>query len=250
MSSSLSEIERQLLRPGQTLVFVDETEFQGQEVSGLAPDLRVVVGLKVTSDHYPEIRSRMVERLEKLGTSEFHSTEILNPKRNSSWRSVEFSERINAFKLLSNLIEQAEASMRYAWISKNDYSEIRARMQQSEQGVPGLDRNTALKRFALRSLVLELREEGRPSAIIVDQDRPRNTIELDRSEDVPWLIGGGVLTSPSHVVHGLQIADALAYGIGRRFRKRDDLDLNTASELDEAAIGPLAALNGRSSSLF
>jgi hypothetical protein len=46
------------------------------------------------------------------------------------------------------------------------------------------------------------------------------------------------------------MADALAYGLGRRFRKRADLDESNASALDYAAIGPVAALNGRSKSLF
>lgn len=250
MSSNLSTIEAQLVRPGQTLVFVDETEFQGDEVPDFPPDLRVVVGLKIASDHYYEIRRRMIERLEHLGTTEFHATEIVNPKKSSSWRNIGFSERVEALNLLSVLIEQAEAAMRYAWVSKDQYSEIRAQLQNFGSGDPMLDRNTALKRFVLRSLALELQAEGKPAAILVDQDRPRDMIEVDRSEDMPWLIGGGVLTAPSHMVHGLQIADSLAYGIGRRFRKRDALDESSASALDKAAIGPLAALNGRSSSLF
>ncbi|GAA6163984.1 hypothetical protein NBRC116590_16880 [Pelagimonas sp. KU-00592-HH] len=250
MCLSLSQIDAQLIRPGQTLVFVDETEFQGQEVPELVPDLRVVVGLEIASDHYSEIRSRMIERLERLGVGEFHAAEIVNPKGNSSWRNVEYYERVEALSLLGALIEQANASMRYAWVSHEDYSDIRSRMQGSRHGDPRLDRNTALKRFALRSLVLEHREENRPIAILVDQDRPRNSIVVDRSEDVPWLIGGGILTAPSHLVHGIQIADALAYGIGRWFRKRGGFDMGTVSELDKAAIGPLAALNGRSSSLF
>ena len=239
-----------MVRPGRTLVFLDETEFQGNEVPDLAPDLRVVVGLKMASDHYSEVQSKMAERLQWLATNEFHATEILNPKKGSSWRHVELSERIEAFNLLSTLIAQTDASMRYAWISKGDYLQIRERMR-SEGHVAGrLNRNTALKRFALRSLLKELQEEGRPAAVFVDQDRPRKSIELDRSEKALWLLGGGVLTSPSHLLHGLQLADALAFGIGRRFRKRHNLDSSNASELDEAAIGPLAALDGRSSSLF
>jgi len=250
MTLSLYAIETQLLRPGQNLVFVDETEFQGEEVTELVPDLRVVVGLKLTSDHYREVGSRMAKMLDMLGANEFHATEILNPKKGSTWRSVELSERIKAFNLLSDLIEQSEASMRYAWISKCGYSNIRTQMQNADQETPRLNRNAALKRFTLRSLLSELQKEGRPAAILVDSDRPQTSIELDRSEVAPWLIGGGVLRVPSHLVHGIQMADALAYGLGRRFRKRADLDESNASALDYAAIGPVAALNGRSKSLF
>lgn len=48
---------------------------------------------------------------------------------------------------------------------------------------------------------------------------------------------------------GLQLADALAFGLGRRFRRHVEYDRGQPSDLDVAAIAPLAALNGRSRSL-
>ena len=86
----------------------------------------------------------------------------------------------------------------------------------------------------------------RPAMIMIDQDRARNGIEREASEDAPWLTGGGILTAPSSHVAGLQFADALSFGIGRRFRRAEQFEDDTASGLDLASLGPIAALNGRS----
>ncbi len=70
----------------------------------------------------------------------------------------------------------------------------------------GVNRNAALKRVMLRSLQEELYAEGQPAMIMIDQDRARGGIERDGSEDASWLVGGGVLTAPSSLVAGLQLA--------------------------------------------
>ncbi|MEZ0001622.1 DUF3800 domain-containing protein [Sinorhizobium fredii] len=235
---------------GNTLVFVDDTDFHGAAVASLAPDLRVLTAIKLESACYAEIESAMRERLASLGQTEFHVAEIVNPKRESAWRNASHADRIAALALLSSLIERANASMRYAWISKGQYEQMRKDWVQSRGEKLPKDRNAALKRVVLRALMEELSAEGRPAVIMIDQDRPRPGIEIDKSENAPWLIGGGVMTAPSQNAAGLQLADALAFGLGRRFRRQSQLDGGTASDLDIASIGPLAALDGRSKSLL
>ena len=250
MSVDFDLVAAAIRQPGATLVFVDDTDFHGDQGQGLALDLRVLAAIKLDSAHYPAIEQAMRERLSQLGQEEFHVSDIVNPKRGTPWSDVSIPDRIEALNLLSSLIEDAGASMRSAWVSRAQYDELRQGLTRQGGGDLRLDRNGALKRFVLRSLLEELHVEGKPALLGIDQDRPRPSIELDRSEYAPWLIGGGVLTAPSHALLGLQLADALAYGIGRRFRIRNKFDEGSASDLDLAALGPLAALNGRSLTLF
>ncbi len=250
MSVDLDLITAAIRRPGATLVFVDDTDFHGDQGQGLVPDLRVLAAIKLDSEHYLAIEQAMGERLSQLGQREFHVSDIVNPKRGTPWSEVAISDRVEALNLLSGLIANSGATMLSAWVSRPQYDALRQAVIDQRGGDLGLDRNAALKRFVLRSLLEELDAEGRPALLAIDQDRPRPTIELDLSEQASWLIGGGVLTAPSHSLFGLQLADALVYGIGRRFRIRNKYDGGSASPLDYAAIGPLAALNGRSRNLF
>jgi len=61
---------------------------------------------------------------------------------------------------------------------------------------------------------------------------------------LPFFGPRGILTAPSSQVAGLQLADALSFGIGRRFRRAEQFENDTATELDLAALGPIAALMG------
>jgi hypothetical protein len=232
--------------PGTTLVFVDDTDFHGDGISSLAPDLRVLAAVKLDSGRYSEIESALDDRLRQLGQVEFHGAEVFNPQVGSLWRDVSISDRIAMFDLMSALVDRSGASMRYGHISVGQYEQMRRDWRQQGNAELGINRNAALKRVMLRSLQEELYDEGRPAMIMIDQDRTRSGIERDASEAAPWLVGGGILTAPSSQVAGLQLADALSFGIGRRFRRAEHFDNDTATELDLAALGPIAALDGRS----
>ena len=232
--------------PGTTLAFVDDTDFHGDSVSRLAPDLRVLAAVKLASGRYAEIEAALVSRLRDLGQVEFHGAEVFNPKKGSSWRNVSIPDRIAMFDLMSLLIERSGASMLYGYISDGQYEQMRRDRHLQGNADFGVSRNAALKRVMLRSLQEELYAEGQPAMIMIDQDRARSAIGRDESENAPRLVGGGVLTAPSSQVAGLQLADALSFGIGRRFRRADQFEKCTATALDYAAIGPIATLDGRS----
>tara|TARA_R110002020_G_scaffold132643_6_gene296185 strand:- start:115 stop:888 length:774 start_codon:yes stop_codon:yes gene_type:complete len=232
--------------PGTTLVFVDDTDFHGNRVGRLAPDLRVLAAVKLDSGQYAEIEAALESRLRALGQDEFHGAEVCNPKEGSSWRNVSISDRIAMFELMSSMVEKSGASMRYIFISDGQYEQIRRDHCEQGNADVRVSRNAGLKRVMLRYLRAELNAESQPAMIMIDQDRARSGIERDRSENAPELVGGGVLTAPSSQVAGLQIADALSFGIGRRYRRADHFENDRATALDYAAIGPLAALNGRS----
>lgn len=232
--------------PGTTLAFVDDTDFYGGSVSSLVPDLRVLAAVKLDSGRYSEIETTLDDRLRQLGQVEFHGAEVFNPRVGSRWRDVSISDRIAMFDSVSSLVERSGASMLYGYISAGQYEQMRRDWRQQGNADFGVSRNAALKRVMLRSLQEELYAEGRPAMIMIDQDRMRGGIERDASEDAPWLVGGGILTAPSNQVAGLQLADALSFGIGRRFRRAEQFENDTATDLDRAALGPIAALDGRS----
>lgn len=232
--------------PGTTLAFVDDTDFHGDSVSGLAPDLRVLAAVKLDSGRYAEIEAALDDRLRDLGQVEFHGAEVFNPQKTSRWRDVSVPDRIAMFDFMSLLIGRSGASMLYGYISDGQYEQMRRDWHQQGNADFGLNRNAALKRVMLRSLQEELYVESQPAMIMIDQDRVRSGVERDASEDARWLVGGGVLTAPSSQVAGLQLADALSFGIGRRFRRAEQFENDTATALDRAAIGPIAALGGRS----
>lgn len=242
----LAHILAGMREPGTTLVFVDDTDFHGGGTKALVPDLRVLAAIKLDSERYSEIESALNERLRHLGQLEFHGAEVFNPKEGSRWRDVSISDRMGIFHLMSELVDRSGASMRYSYLSAGQYKQMRRHWRDQGNAELGVSRNAALKRVMLRSLQEELYAEGRPAMIMIDQDRARNGIERDASEDAPWLIGGGILTAPSSHVAGLQFADALSFGIGRRFRRAEQFEDDTASGLDLAALGPIAALDGRS----
>jgi hypothetical protein len=231
---------------GTTLAFVDDTDFHGDSVSCLAPDLRVLAAVKLDSGRYAEIEAALADRLRELGQVEFHGAEVFNPEKGSRWRDVSVSDRIAMFDLISSLVERSGASMLYGYISDGQYEQMRQDWHRQGNADFGINRNAALKRVMLRSLQEELYAERQPAMIMIDQDRARSGIERDGSEDASWLVGGGVLTAPSSQVAGLQLADALSFGIGRRFRRSEQFETDTANALDYAALGPIAALDGRS----
>lgn len=200
------------------MAFVDDTDFHGDGVGSLAPDLRVLAAVKLDSGRYAELQAALDDRLRELGQTEFHGAEVFNPQKRSRWRDVSVSDRIAMFEFMSSLVERAGAFMLYGYMSNGQYEQMRQDWHQQGNADFGLNRNSALKRVILRSLQEELYAEGRPAMIMIDQDRQRSGIERDGSEDASWLVGGGVLTAPSSQVAGLQLADALSFGIGRRFR--------------------------------
>jgi hypothetical protein len=231
---------------GTTLAFVDDTDFHGGSVSRLAPDLRVLAAVKLDSARYAEIETALADRLRELGQVEFHGAEVFNPEKGSRWRDVSVADRIAMFDFMSSLVERSGASMLYSYISDGQYEQMRQDWHRQGNADFGVNRNAALKRVMLRSLQEELYAEGQPAMIMIDQDRARSGIERDGSEDASWLVGGAVLTASSSQVAGLQLADALSFGIGRRFRRAEQFEKGTATALDHAAIGPVAALDGRS----
>lgn len=232
--------------PGTTLAFVDDTDFHGDGVASLAPDLRVLAAVTLDSGRYAEIETALNNRLRALGQIEFHGVEVFNPQVGSRWRDVSVTDRIAMFDFMSSLVEQAGAGMLYGYISAGQYEQMRRDWRQQGNADFGLSRNAALKRVMLRSLQEELYADGRQAMIMIDQDRARSSIERDESENAPWLVGGGILTAPSSQVAGLQLADALSFGVGRRFRRAEQFGNDTANALDYAALGPVAALDGRS----
>ncbi len=95
-----STILEGLTQPGQMLAFCDDTDISGAPVEWLAPDLRILCAVVMPSEHYAVAAAEMKERLESLGQTEFHATEIVNPKTSSTWKAVPVEKRLEAFGFL------------------------------------------------------------------------------------------------------------------------------------------------------
>ncbi len=165
--------------PGTTLAFVDDTDFHGDSVSRLAPDLRVLAAVKLDSGRYAEIDAALTDRLRELSQIEFHGAEVCNPEKGSRWRDVSVSDRIAMFNFMSSLVERSGASMLYSYISDGQYEQMRRDRHRQGNADFGVNRNAALKRVMLRSLQEELYAEGQPAMIMIDQDRARSGWVVD-----------------------------------------------------------------------
>jgi hypothetical protein len=103
----------------------------------------------------------------------------------------------------------------------------------------------AVKRVYLRSVALHA---APPAVLLIDRDKNTPGPSLVKFEGSAALIGGGAISANSAHVLGLQMADVVAYAIGRFLRRRDGISATDPARydlFDNAIMEFLGNLDGR-----
>lgn len=231
--TSLSD---ELLVPGRTLVFCDDTEICGQPTTALRPDLRILVAVQIASDCYPVIDQAISAALKQLGVSEFHATDIASG--NGGWAGHSEEDRVSALTFIADQLEASATRMGAMWLPKAQFPSLKAKAQ--ELGEVGVGYKHGLKRAFVRSIISRLAIGTRPAMLWLDQDTPLTAPKRENWPEGDFLIGGGPIAAPSHLVRGLQLADLAAWSIQRFLTKRAGFDDGTASAFDAVAASVVA----------
>jgi hypothetical protein len=182
--------------------------------------------------------------LADIGQVEFHGTEIINPKAKSSWKSLDYGARVEALRRVFAAVVESNAIFVYARVCKAQYAD----MLKDAGGVAEEDNyKAAVKRVFLRSVAGYLAGVTH-AALLIDRDKNTPGPSLVKFEGSTTLIGCGAISADSAHVLGLQIADVIAYAIGRFLRRRVRIvatDPERYDLFDRVIMEFLGGLHGR-----
>lgn len=242
MSGHVSQLLEGLAEPGRVVVFCDDTDIDKSPNDWLVPGLRILCAVAMTSEHYAKLSAAMQNRLQALGQSEFHATEIVNPPKSCSWRQVSVENRIAALAFLRDLLAEPPTKFYYIFVSKGQYQQLRQEAQ--ALGHVNLGHKAGLKRVFLLSLFERLQASGIGTVLVMDQEKSGGPT-VENWKGGAFLLGGGPITADSASVPGLQLADMVAFCISRYVLKRQAIIEEQGSPFDNIALETVAGFEGR-----
>ena len=234
--ASSEELADRLGVPGQTLVFCDDTDFAGQSVTALEPDLRVLVAVQIASDTYARLDAAMMAALDGYGVTEFHATDIATG--NGMWKGRTETERATALQFVASQLATHAVRVAAVWLPKGQYPSLRKEAE--KLGSVGVGFKHGLRRALVRSVVERLAIGSRPAMLCLDQDTTIAGPKVEHWPEAEFLVGGGPIVSPSHLVRGLQLADLAVWSVQRFQTKRAGFDSRTATAIDKIACNVVA----------
>lgn len=229
-ASDLS-LTNQLAVGGRTLVFCDDTDIAGQPVSKLRPDLRILVAVQVASENYAALDAAMTAALDQYGVAEFHATDIATGNR--AWKGRSEEQRATALAFVAEQLSIHAARIGAVWLPKGQYPKIRKDAEKI--GRVGVGFKHGLRRVLVRSVVERLAVGTRPAMLWLDQDNPLAGPKVEHWPEATFLVGGGPIVAPSHMVRGLQLADLAIWSVQRFQVMRASFDDGTATAIDKVA---------------
>lgn len=181
-----------LCDPGRRLVFVDDSGTPGKPLPNLARDFVVMCGICMTSERYQVAKAQLSAALADLGSdfTEFHATEIVNPRSNSPWKRIPSEERIRSLSLLVNVLAESVESILFCYVSGEQYyADLQPRILAVEG--PKMSHKAALQQGFFQGIIDYLRPAEqmcsgqREVAIVLDSTKPlgRDKIELRSLRD-------------------------------------------------------------------
>lgn len=216
---------------GRTLVFCDDTDIAGQPVAKLRPDLRMLVAVQVASEIYVVLDAAMTAALDRYGVAEFHATDIATGNR--AWKGRSEEERASALAFVAEQLSIHTGRVGAVWLPKGQYSQIRKDAEKI--GKVGVGFKHGLRRVLVRSVVERLAAGTRPAMLWLDQDSPLAGPKVEHWPEATFLVGGGPVVAPSHMVRGLQLADLAIWSVQRFQIMRSGFDDGTATAIDKVA---------------
>jgi hypothetical protein len=244
MGINLHPIIADLCTPGRILAFCDETDLTFDPTSTMVGNLHLYGGIILRSENYGPLAHILTTYLADIGQLEFHGTEIVNPTAKSTWKSLGYAAREKALRQVCAAIAQSRAIFVYARICKAQYADL---LQQVGGAVAKKNYKAAVKQVFLRSVAEYLAAAG-PAVLLIDRDKSTPGPSLVKFEGSATLIGGGAISANSARILGLQIADVVAYAIGRFLRRRDGITATDPEHydlFDKAIMEFLGDLDGR-----
>lgn len=206
-----------LRKPGKILIFVDETGTSGQPISSLVTDFMLYCGVEINSEYYADISLKMEMKLKNLAVSivEFHSTEIVNPKKDSDWFNVSMEERSECLQFLGDILFNYSNMIFFCYIGRDQFENI---MYVHAKNLSGLNQKTGLKKVFFNSLLSQNSYTGKEIAIILDSEKClTEEIKLQKLSTQIKVYQDSVIIVGSEVEPGLQLADFAAFLLNRSF---------------------------------
>jgi hypothetical protein len=245
MDADLHSIIADLNAPGRILVFCDETDLTFDPTSTMVGDLHLYGGVILRSETYQPLAHTLSTYLSEISQAEFHGTEIVNPKGKSNWKSLSYGARVDALRHVCAAIAESNAIFAYARICKAQFND----MVLTFGGAIKVDNyKGAVKQVLLRSVAEYLTEVTSPSVLLIDREKNTPGPSLVKFEGSATLLGGGAISADSACVLGLQIADVVAYAVGRFLRRRDKIvaaDSDRYDPFDMIIMEFVGGLRGR-----
>ncbi len=197
----------------------------------MRPDLRILVAVQVASENYAALDTAMTAALDQYGVAEFHATDIASGNR--AWKGRSEEERAAALAFIAEQLSIHAGRVGAVWLPKGQYTQIRKDAQKI--GKVGVGFKYGLRRVLVRSVVERLAAGTRPAMLWLDQDNPLAEPKVEHWSEATFLVGGGPVVAPSHLVRGLQLADLAIWSVQRFQTKRAGFDDGTATAIDTVA---------------
>ena len=221
----------QLAVAGRTLVFCDDTDIIGQPVAKLRPDLRILVAVQVASENYVALDVAMTAALDQYGVAEFHATDIATGYR--AWKGRSEEERVAALAFVAEQLSFHAGRVGAVWLPRGQYPQIRKDAEKIGRVSVGFKHG--LRRVLVRSIVERLAAGTRQAMLWLDQDSPLTGPKVEHWPEATFLVGGGPVVAPSHMVRGLQLADLAIWSVQRFQIMRPGFEDGTATAIDKVA---------------
>ena len=229
------EILSKIEDDGRTLLFIDESGTTGKPLLNLEKDFMVYCGVEFDSVNYSNICRLMNDKLSSISSDvqEFHATEIVNPKRNSSWRNASIKERIDSLLLLRELIHKYCIIAPYCYILKNQYLSL-----VSGTVAEKLSHKEGLKKVFFNSVLSIERLKDKNYAVILDSEKKlENEIKIQSVSLESGLVNEeGVILASSIALPGLQLADYAVYILNRIHHSAHRVKTGKHNDFDEVII--------------
>ena len=197
----------------------------------MRPDLRILVAVQVASENYAALDAAMTAALDQYGVAEFHATDIATGNR--AWKRRSEEQRATALAFVAEQLSIHAARIGAVWLPKGQYPKIRKDAEKI--GRVGVGFKHGLRRALVRSVVERLAAGTRSAMLWLDQDNPLAGPKVEHWPEATFLVGGGPIVAPSHMVRGLQLADLAIWSVQRFQVMRAGFDDGTATAIDKVA---------------
>lgn len=221
MGSPVSTLDT-LIEPGRLLVFIDDGGTPERPLPNLVRDFALAVAVVIRSDDYPRFLVASAASLASVAPppSEFHATEVVNPRSGTALREIGLDTRRHLFAEWCSLLAEFGTFLPYAFIGSEQYAEMRRSF--TDRGIPVTPSHRESLHHVFLTCMFERvasRSGGEELVVIADNMDSRQNCVVEWSHPRSGAYLGRIHYMPSHLVQGIQLADLLAYLMNRVYHR-------------------------------